>query len=365
MNSPHSPSIQSAADSLAATLPDGGFSLSVHGPLGESLRVERGWPAHAIVPVWSTTKGPAAATLLLLLERAGLDLLTPVAQVWPEFRPAVNFAQLLSHQAGLAAPEGNISVFDHAAAAASLAQQEPNWPLGTAHGYHPRSFGYLLDAISLKLTGERLGAIWNREIAAPLGIDFFIGLTETEFHRVAKVTSGRATARPEEKLFVQAYMDSGSLTRRAFDSFKGLNAPFEFNYRNAWEMASPAFGGIGSADGIAKFYAMLAGDGGGAFSDQVRDWMQTPQCSGMDVILKMPTTFTAGFQKDPLDELGQKLRRHYGPSLSAFGHPGAGGSIGFADPEHGIGVALVLNVLSPGVFPKSEIVNLLNAIYSQ
>ena len=358
------PALESAADHLSSTLQDGGFSLVIWGPLGEVCRAERQWKQDSIVPVWSTTKGPAAATLLWLWDRAGLNLETPVAHVWPEFRHASTFGQLLSHQAGLAAPEGNISVFDYAAAAASLAAQEANWIPGTAHGYHPRSFGFLLDELSLRLTGQRLGTIWNQQIALPLGIDFFIGLPENEFYRVAKVKTGRATARPEEREFVKAYMDGASLTRRAFDSFKGLNATFEFNYKEAWQMASPAFGGVGSAQGIAQFYAVIGGDGGGIFNDTVRQWMRTAQCSGDDVILKMPTTFTAGFQKDPVDADGRKLRQHYGPSAHAFGHPGAGGSIGFADPEAGWGMGFVLDTLSPGVFPRQEISDLIKAAYA-
>ncbi len=356
--------LNSAADRLAEALPKGGFSLAVWGPLGETLRLERNWPEAASVPVWSTSKGPAVATILWLLERAGLNLTTQVAQVWAEFVHPVNFGQLLSHQAGLAAPEGNLPVFDHASVASSLATQSPNWEPGTAHGYHPRSFGFLLDEISLRLSGERLGVIWQRELARPLGVEFYFGLPESEFPRMTKVHVGRASNRPEEAEFVRAYMDGSSLTRRAFDSFKGLNAVFEFNHADAWRLGNPGFGGITTAQGLAKFYAALATDGGGVFPPQVLGWMREPLISGNDVILKMPTTFTAGFQMDPIDEQGRKLRQHYGPHTSAFGHPGAGGSIGWADPEMGWGVGLVLNELGPGVFPRGEVLELILALYA-
>lgn len=358
------PTIHAAADRLAAALPQGGFGLSVVGPWGEVLSVQRNWSASTLVPVWSTSKGPAAATILLLLARAGLTLRTPVASVWPEFAHAVDFGQLLSHQAGLAAPEGNVSVFDHPTVAAQLATQPPNWPPGTAHGYHPRSYGFLLDEISLRLTGQRLGAVWQREIAQPLDLDFYFGVPASEFPRIRKVHVGSATPRPEEAAFLRAYMDGGSLTRRAFDSFQGLNSVFEFNHPAAWTLGNPAFGGVGSALSIAKFYAALATDGGGIFSDQVLGWMRTPQCAGEDRILHLPTCFTAGFQQDPQDAAGVKLRHHYGPHPTAFGHPGAGGSIGLADPEMGWGVGLVLNELGPGVFPRREILALVQALYA-
>lgn len=355
--------LETTAEKLLPKMPDGGFRLVVHGPLGEVAAVERNWKPHALVPVWSSTKGPAATTLLWVMEQAGLSLNTQIASVWPEFRHPVSIGQLLSHQGGLAAPAVDVSVFDHAAAAAALADQEANWTPGTAHGYHPRSFGFILDEISLRLCGERIGPVWQREIARPLGVDFFIGLPESEFPRVVLVKPGRASTRPEEREFIQAYSDARSLTRRAFDRYKGLNAPLEFNHRKAWQLASPAFGGVGSADGLARFYAVLAGDGGGIFSDRLRLLMEEEQVSGMDAILKMPTAFTAGFQKDPLDTTGRKLRQHYGPSTRAFGHPGAGGSFGFADPEAGWGVGFTLSIIGPGVFPSEEIIALVDALY--
>jgi CubicO group peptidase (beta-lactamase class C family) len=357
------PALDRACDALHETLGEGGFGISVWGPLGEIYHAERNWHPDTLVPVWSTTKGPAAATLLLLLEKHALTLETAVTTIWPEFHPGVTFAQILSHQAGLAAPEHDLSVFDHPAVAAALAQQSLNWLPGSSHGYHPRSYGFLLDEISVRLTGRRLGEHWREAIARPLGIDFFIGLPETEFSRVGKVTMGRAIARPEERAFVAAYMDGTSLTRRAFDGFKGLNGTFEFNHRSAWECGSPAFGGVGSARGIAQFYAELTLPQSEIFTPFVRHAAQTSLVSGDDLILKLPTTFTAGFQQDPVDAAGQKLRRHYGPNPTAFGHPGAGGSIGFADPTAGWGCGLVLNALTPGIFPKPEIVHLINALY--
>ena len=348
----------SACDQLASALPEGGFAVALWKQGKELWSVQRNLRPEALLPVWSTTKGPAAATLLLALERAGLDLTTPVARVWPEFRHAINFAQLLSHQAGLAAPEEEVSIFDHAAAAAGLATQTPNWPPGTAHGYHPRSYGFLLDEISLRLTGQRLGENWREWLATPHGLDFFIGLPESAHSRMVKVKGGRPSPRSDERAFGLAYMNAASLTRRAFDGYRGLNATWEFNHPAAWQHASPALGGIASARGIAQFYDLLTTD---VFSEKVRGWMMTEQTTGPDLVLQMPTTFTAGFQKDPLGPDGQKLRHHYGPSTAAFGHPGAGGSIGLCDPTSGLSLGLVLDVISPGVFPRTEILQIINA----
>ncbi len=353
--------LTTAADQLAARLSGGGFALCVHGPQGERLHLARGenghglpWSRDTLAPVWSTTKGPAAAALLVLLERHGLPLQTPVRQVWPQFHHTTTLEELLSHQAGLAAPDVECSVFDHAAVSTALAQQPPNWPPGTGHGYHPRTFGFLLDEIARRLTGRRLGEFWQREIAAPLGLDFFIGLPESEFPRVAKVSAGRARPRPEEGAFITSYMQAGGLTRRAFDSLKGLNAVFEFNHPDAWRCASPAFGGVGSAAGIAAFYAALT-NARTPFSTATAVLAETEITSGQDRILHTLTSFSAGFQKDPFREDGVPVRRLFGGSRRAFGHPGAGGSFGFADPDRKTGVGFVLNVLEPGLFPAEDV----------
>jgi CubicO group peptidase (beta-lactamase class C family) len=321
------------------------------------------WTEATLVPVWSSTKGPAAATLLHTLEREHLSPATPVHHVWPELGVDITFAQLLSHQAGLPALDVDTSVFDHQAGVIALERQTPYWTPGTAHGYHPRTFGVLLDECVRRLCSAPLGEVWHRSIAEPLALEVWIGLPESEDSRVAAVSPGRPIQHPEEQEFMAAFSDAFSLTRRAFGSLRGLNTTADLNRPEARRLGQPAFGGLASARGLAHFYYALATGEGGFFSDAVRAAAETTLVDGPDLVLRLPTAFSAGFQKDPLSPGDRKRRRHYGPSRRAFGHPGAGGSLGFADPDHRIGFGYVMNLVAPGVMPGARALSLVDATY--
>ncbi len=328
------------------------------------------WNADTLVPVWSATKGPASLAMLLLLHDAGLVLETPVRRIWPELRADFTFAQMLSHQGGLAALDVRPSMFDHPAVAAALAAQTPQWEPGTAHGYHPRTFGFLLEECARRLTGgPGIGAILRERITGPLEADFWIGLPSTEHHRVAHLHPGKIKINcgTEEENFFAAFADPAGLTRRAFVSPSGLHAVAEMNQPAAWTAALPAHGGVGSARGLGKIYALLAA--GGAWEGRqlvpptVLAQLATRLVNGPDRVLCIPTAFAAGCMMDPIHPDGKKQRAHFGPSLSAFGHPGAGGSHAFADPESGIAFAYVMNQIELGVMPNAKALGLVAAVY--
>ncbi|RYD76487.1 MAG: class A beta-lactamase-related serine hydrolase [Verrucomicrobiaceae bacterium] len=129
----------------------------------------------------------------------------------------------------------------------------------------------------------------------------------------------------------------------------------------------PGFGGVGNARSLAKFYAMLANggelDGRRFFEPHLLDWMSTTQTSGQDRVLLLETAFSAGFMQDPVATEGAKLRSTFGPSLRAFGHPGAGGSHAFADPDRRLSFAYVMNQMEPGVLPGVKSLRLVDALY--
>lgn len=341
---------------------DDGPSVSLTGGTVSREPDAAAWTENTLVPVWSTTKGPAVATVLRLLEQHGLHPGTPVHHVWPELPADVAFGHMLSHQVGLPALDVETSLFDHEAAVIAIERQPPHWPPGTAHGYHPRTFGILLEELARRLAGAPLGEVWRRDIAGPLGLEVWIGLPESEHSRVATVYPGRLAPRPEEKAFGQAFAQSASLTRRAFASLRGLNAISELNQPAAWALGQPAFGGVASARGLARFYHALATGEGGVFSPQLRTWAETTLVDGPDRVLLMPAAFSAGFQKDPIGPDGRKIRQHYGPSPRAFGHPGAGGSLAFADPARRLGFAYVMNLISPGVMPGERALSLVRVL---
>ncbi|CAN5397384.1 serine hydrolase domain-containing protein [soil metagenome] len=326
------------------------------------------WSAETLVPIYSATKGPASAALLLLVERSGFDLGVPVSEIWPAFgqhgKAGVTVGEVLSHQAGVAALDVAVDVTDHAAVASALEEQVPNWQPGFGHGYHPRTFGFVVEELARRLdgAGRPLGVLWRELVGDPLDLDIWIGLPEPEHPRVATLYPGRAAKAGSEDAFYAAFSRSGSLTRRAFESPNGLHSVAEMNLPGTWSAGFPAFGGVASAEGLAKFYSILASGGAGVFSPQVLGWLMTPLAEGGDRVLLTETVFTAGMQRDPTDGAGRKLRSHYGRSVNAFGHPGAGGSHAFADPETGGGFAYVMNQMELSVLPGERVLRLIEAL---
>ena len=134
------------------------------------------------------------------------------------------------------------------------------------------------------------------------------------------------------------------------------------NTPKAWTSGLPAMGGVATADALAKFYQACIGQID-CFSDDVLEWMRESQAMGDDKILCTPTHFSCGFQKDPLDPNGNKIRQHYGSSLNAFGHPGAGGSHAFGDPDSGISFAYTMNQMDLAVLPGAKSLNLIQKLF--
>ncbi|MFD2256450.1 serine hydrolase domain-containing protein [Luteolibacter algae] len=321
------------------------------------------WNSHTLAPVYSATKGPAAATLLHVLSLRGLDLDTWVSEIWSGFPlDSATFGELLSHQCGLAAMSSVASVFDHREVISALEDTEPEWQPGEGHGYHPRTYGFLLDDCVRRLAGRSLGEVWNEDLARPLGLDFWIGLPESEWGRVATLVPGRAKPGAFEEGFYAAFNQPGSLTRRAFSSPKGLHAISEMNEPKAWSAALPAMGGVGSARALAKFYQAAIGAIESPLSGEVLRSLGQLQISGEDKVLLRETAFTAGCQKDPVDGNGNKKRKLYGESIAAFGHPGAGGSHAFGDPDSGVSFGYVMNQMELSVMPGERCLGLVERI---
>ena len=328
------------------------------------------WTVQTPVLVWSATKGPAAACVLHAMQEHGITLDTRVADVWPEFaahgKGALTIGQTLSHQSGVPALDRVASVFDHVAVAQAIAEQVPYWEPCTAHGYGPRLFGYLLDELVRRIACRTLGEYWRTVFAEPLGLDFWIGVSEDIVAKVAPIFPPKAA--PPKDRFYTAFVTPGSLTLRAFGSPDGLKSVAAMNAPGGRRASLPGFGGIGTAAALAKFYAMLASggvlDGRTFFRPQTLAWMNTTLVQGDDHVLLIDTAFSAGFMRDPVSPDGKKLRAIFGPSPSAFGHPGAGGSHAFTDPEHRIAFAYVMNQMEPGVLPGPKALRLVEAIYA-
>ncbi len=357
-----------------------GAAVSVWSGGEEVVSIERGyvnreqscqWGADTLVPVWSATKGPAALTCLLALDEAHLSLNCPVAEVWPEFSAAgkesITFEQVLSHQAGLFALEREVSMLNHAAVIAALESQSPEMPIASHPAYHARTFGFLLDEIVRRITGtDSLGVYFHKRIGAPMKLDFWIGLPPEHFSRVATLYPGRLGPDSAKDPFLRAMGTRGSPAQRAFRSPAGLNSVQDMNHFATWVMGLPGLGGVGSARGLGKFYSMLANEGKWQGSQIVPAWcigaFSRTVVQGQDVVLCAETAFGAGMMRDPVDASGAKIRRYFGRSARAFGHPGAGGSLAFADPERGLSFAYVMNQMETGALPGLKTLDLVAAL---
>ena len=326
----------------------------------------RPWLEETLALVFSSTKGVTAACVHLLVERGRLDLDAPIAAYWPEFaaqgKEAIPVRWALSHQAGLAAVDGDLTLDEVLAwdpVVAAIAAQAPNWEPGTAHGYHARSYGWILGEVLRRITGVSLGTFFATEFAGPLGLDFWIGLPAAEEHRVAHMYPPEPHPDPAVQAAIDTFMGPTTPLGRVIGGPSGL-----FGYNDMWNRRDlhaaemPSSNGIGTARSLARLYAALIGevDGIRMLAPATVAAASQAQAEGPDRVLGVPTRFGLGFALPPM--LGAGL----GPG--AFGHPGAGGSIGLADPDAGLGFAYVMNQMKLGVTGDERSAGLLSALYS-
>jgi CubicO group peptidase (beta-lactamase class C family) len=278
----------------------------------------RPWQRDTMVIVFSTAKGIAAVVVNLLIERGLLAADAPVARYWPEFaaggKAAIPLRWLLSHQAGLPDEGGTLTeedILDGERRVRELAARTPAWPPGSAHGYHARSFGWMVGELVRRVTGTSLGQYLAAEIASPLALDLYIGLPERLEPRVASLWSAEGP-------------------------YEGV-----WNTRALHAAELPSSNGICSAHALARMYAACIGEVDGIRllqPDTVARACEV-QATGIDCVLNAAFTFGLGFMLPPT------LPPRVGPR--AFGHGGNGGSFAFADPDRNIGFGYVLNRVRP------------------
>jgi CubicO group peptidase (beta-lactamase class C family) len=318
----------------------------------------RSWTPSTPCLIWSASKGLAAACTLHALHEHKIPLETPVAALWPEFASAgkerISLAETLSHRAGLAAIDcKGLAITDHDAVAAALAEQPPNWQADGSHGYGARTFGFLLDEIVRRVAGESLGGYWERVFRGPLGLDLWFGLPAELTDTAATVIAPKVPPPPGP--FSRAFGDPASLTRRALSEPGGILTPAVMNTPAMRGASLPSLGAIGTADALARLYSLLACGGGSLFHADTLAAMRTTLSSGPDRVLVESTSFSAGFMTND--------HGVYGPAPAAFGHPGAGGSLAFADPALGLGFAFIPSAMHSGALPGPRTRKLVAALY--
>jgi CubicO group peptidase (beta-lactamase class C family) len=327
------------------------------------------WTKETPVLIWSATKGLSSACLIHAASENGIELDRKVVDLWPEYgrngKADTTLLHVLTHRAGQPALRDlSISILDHEAVAGQLARQEPFWKPGETHGYHPRTYGFLVDELVRRIThGTPIGSYFRLIFGGPLDLNLWIGVPESIANDVAPIYAPRKPRTPEsEEPFYEALSHHGSLTRRAFSTPAGLHSPSQMNDPKVRRHSFPSLGGIGTAGALARFYQTLCSDE--IFSWETNRRIAATQCTGMDQVLRIDTAFGIGFMKDPLDG-NRKTRRIFGPELNGFGQPGSGGSLGFCDPKNGVTFAYVMNQMEPGVFPNAKSLRLVDYFYER
>src|SRR5213080_1099105 len=346
--------------------------LDLHGGFRDTRR-EQVWTEDTIVLIWSATKGIGSGCLLHTLQENKIKIDRRVSEFWPEFgrsgKMDVTIAQMVSHSDGLSALDENVEVTEYDAVIHALEKQTPLWRPGSAHGYHARTFGFLIDELLRRVTRTSISKYWRTIFAEPLTLDFWIGLPEKLNSRCATIypakvgTLAEPKNRPSGSDFYRDLATPGTLQRRTFTSPHGLNSVSAMNKPENRAREFVSFGGIGSASALAKFYAMLANDGEindrKFFTSNTIKLMATIISDGLDRVFEIPMAFSAGLMKDAAGP----ARKLFGPSSNVFGHPGAGGSHAFADPENNISFAYVMNQMEQSVLPNEKSLRLVYAMY--
>jgi CubicO group peptidase (beta-lactamase class C family) len=337
------------------------------------------WANDTLVNTFSTTKGVAALAVARAVSRGLLDYDARVADYWPEFaqggKEAVTVRQLLAHQAGLPVIKPLLTLADIAAPerlSERLAAQVPAWSPGTRHGYHGVTLGWYASELIRHADPERrtLGRYFADEIARPLGLDFHIGLPESvDRDRVAllHVPSQIATLMHLHVLppkLAAAWFIPGTLTAQAGVAFEGASGLSTFNREDVRIVEIPAANGTGTAESVARLYgdAAIGGPGIG-LTPQVFAALTAPPVNptkGLrDKVLHVDTSFSLGFGR-PIPDYAKYV---IGSSDRAFGAPGAGGSIGFADPDTGVGFGYVMNKLGFHLISDPRALRLRQALF--
>jgi CubicO group peptidase (beta-lactamase class C family) len=244
----------------------------------------------------------------------------------------------------------------------ALAAQRPVWEPGTDHGYHAHTYGWLVGELVRRVTGRSIGRLVAEEIARPLGLDFWVGLPDHEARRVGRIaelaeppSQGGELRLRAKRSVAEAYADPDSLTRRAFGA---IHPALDENAAEYHRAELPASGGIATARALARAYAAMIGpvDGHRLFAPATLTLARTEESVGPDRVLVVSTRFGLGYM----------LHGPAAPMLAkgSFGHPGRGGSLGFADPESGMAFGYVTNGMRRGVTADQRAQALVRALRS-
>jgi CubicO group peptidase (beta-lactamase class C family) len=320
----------------------------------------RPWTRDTVTAVMSCTKGATALCAHMLAVDGELDFDALVTRYWPEFgangKESVLVRHLLTHQAGVPClrdplPPGAMLDWDEMVA--RIARETPFWEPGTAHGYHGLTYGWLVGELVRRITGQSIGEFFRREVAEPAGVDFWIGLPESEHERYAPAlpTAPPGPDEPVSRYLMVAMTQPESMQALMMMNTGGYLTPEGWNSPDALSAELPAVGGVGSARGLATMYRAIGHDRRiGRVSFEPEDLMRmssVQSANDEDLMLFTPGRWALGFNKSSTTPEGVVPAARVVLSEDAFGHVGMGGSIGFTDPGADMSFAYVMNQHGP------------------
>lgn len=330
------------------------------------------WRRDTVSLVFSCTKGATALCAHILAARGLLDLDAPVSQYWPEFaangKQNATVGMLLDHSVGLPALRDPVPLngwADWSYMAARLAAEAPWWEPGSAHGYHALTYGWLVGEVVRRVSGVSLGTFFAREIAGPLGLDFHIGAPASIEPRIASMRLPTEVL-PTDKFTTKSLTDPASVQALCFN-VGGWLEPAVFDSPEGHQAEIPGANGIANAQSLAAMYAVLANGGASQGvrllpADYVTQLGMIQTASHSDRVTLAQTRFGLGFLNS-LDNRKTGANMSFLIGVHAFGHPGFGGSFGFADPQANLSFGYSMNCMGPGNTINERGQSLADAVY--
>jgi CubicO group peptidase (beta-lactamase class C family) len=333
-----------ALGAAVAVIVDGKVVVDLWGGFADGRRT-RAWQRETVMNVWSVTKGFTSMCVHRLIATGQLDVDAPVARYWPEFasagKEAITVRALLNHRAGLPGIRAMLpseALFDWTTMTDALAAEEPWWPPDTQHGYHATTFGWLVGEVIRRITNKTVARYFREEIARDANA--YIGLPAELDDRAAELRQSPHPGTPT--LFDRIMAAPESMVARAFAN--PLASVPNVTATREWRAAElPAMNGHADARSIAQLY------------DRAMDLNIVEGSNGMDAVLEVPTRFGLGFMMSQGD---------FSPSARAFGHPGMGGSLGFADPDARVAFGFIANRMGSSILLDSRATALIRVVYA-
>ncbi len=331
------------------------------------------WAEDTCVNIFSAGKGLVALCVLQLVAEGKLGLDVPVAHYWPEFgqagKTSITLRQLLCHRSGLSAFHQHIAneqIFDWAAMTAAVASESPWWEPNQQQGYSPFMYGWMLGELVKRVSGfASINDYFQVRIAQPLNVNCHFGVPDRLLTTIAdtgplkRPLGSAATSTGADSIALGKLMkaDPRGVTNRAFSN--PISLMTATNTREWRQAQIPAANAHADARALATIYGQLANGGADLLASTYLPWCWQEQTFEQDKVLGLPLRFSHGFMLSQADRADCR----YGRGARAFGHPGAGGCVGFADPDYELGFGYVTHRMGQGLLIDERAVRLIDAIY--